>query len=300
MTSKKEITWNELIKELSSIRKRAGKPSSLNDVKDEASKEWQKIKDGIHEKYIKGKPKPKPRKGHKGAPSITRPGHIDFRTHKGDKYYHRDGHLFDHNEGGIVGRPYTKKKTKKHSKKHSKKYNKKHSKKVGRKKKSKTRKKTTAGTIKKTTAGNNKCGERLAEAVNALAVANTLLSEAKNENSRLAQANVKRMNLQGQIQNSKNQVEVLEKQVANLQQQVQTGRRKNNNLQRQVQTSNRANNNLKTQLADKSESITDKPQTEDNENVQPDKVVEEEEGLLDTLREGAENMYNTIVGQESK
>jgi len=44
--------------------------------------------------------------GHKGAPSKTRPGHIDFRTHKGDKYYNRKGHRQTYNRKGVVGTPF--------------------------------------------------------------------------------------------------------------------------------------------------------------------------------------------------
>ena len=46
--------------------------------------------------------------GHKGAPSITRPGKIDYRTHKGDKFYHRGNKLEDENIEGVKGRPYAK------------------------------------------------------------------------------------------------------------------------------------------------------------------------------------------------
>ena len=45
--------------------------------------------------------------GHKGAPSKTRPGHIDYRTHKGDKYYNRDGHRQTFNKDGVEGTPYS-------------------------------------------------------------------------------------------------------------------------------------------------------------------------------------------------
>ena len=106
-------------------KKKANKPSSLNDVVGEAGKEWKQIKEGKHPKYIPGKPKPRKKsrkksakKGHKGAPSITRPGHIDFRTHKGSKFYNRDDHRQTFNEEGVIGKPYVgPKKTRRKSKK---------------------------------------------------------------------------------------------------------------------------------------------------------------------------------------
>ena len=48
----------------------------------------------------------KPKKGHIGAKSITRPDHIDWRTHKGSKFYRRNHHLYNYNAEGVVGKPY--------------------------------------------------------------------------------------------------------------------------------------------------------------------------------------------------
>ena len=125
--TKKEITWQSLVKEM----KKPGE--SLKSAMKAAGDEWKKIKAGTHPTYTQGKSSPPTRKkkkekkikpGHKGAPSKTRPGKIDYRTHKGDKYYHRDGHLYDENVDGVKGRPYShhhhhhhKTKKKSHSKK---------------------------------------------------------------------------------------------------------------------------------------------------------------------------------------
>jgi hypothetical protein len=141
---KQPITWIELIQE--HIKEKKGNTNDKVGVKDvvqDARKVWSEIKNGDHDKYIKGSSKGKPRSskkakkskkgkkgkteknttpendneepepGHKGAPSKTRPGHIDFRTHKGDKYYNRDGHRQTANRKGKKGKPYSGKKTKK-------------------------------------------------------------------------------------------------------------------------------------------------------------------------------------------
>ena len=122
--SKQAITWIELINKKISERKAKGLSAGVGDVTGEAKPEWDKIKAGKHDKYVQGKATRKAKKGkkgkkgkkqrkskkvkpgHKGAPSKTRPGHIDFRTHKGDKYYNRDGHRQDENIEGEKGRPY--------------------------------------------------------------------------------------------------------------------------------------------------------------------------------------------------
>ena len=132
--SKKPITWIELIQE--HIKNKKGSSNDkvgVKDVIDDAKKEWTSIKNGSHDKYIQGSTKGKTRKskkskktstksnekedepepGHKGAPSKTRPGHLDFRTHKGDKYYNRDGHRQTSNIKGKKGKPYSNSKTKK-------------------------------------------------------------------------------------------------------------------------------------------------------------------------------------------
>jgi len=53
----------------------------------------------------KGKSHPK-----KGQRSKTRKGRLDFRTHKGDKYYNRNGHRQTRNRKGKKGRPYASRK----------------------------------------------------------------------------------------------------------------------------------------------------------------------------------------------
>ena len=146
--AKTPITWIGLIKEHIAIEKAKGKKSvGVKDVMGDAREAWKTIKNGDHEKYIQGTPSKssskktkkskkskkskstndetdkdesdsdesatEPEPGHKGAKSKTRPGHIDFRTHKGDKYYNRDGHRQTSNRQGKKGRPYSSRKTKK-------------------------------------------------------------------------------------------------------------------------------------------------------------------------------------------
>lgn len=127
--SKKEITYIGLVKVmLDKARKEADAAGSDFDQKSafkSAAARWKKVKDGSDSEYTPGKASPGTRKkskksvkkseedeeeplpGHKGAPSKTRPGHIDYRTHKGDKYYNRDGHRQTFNEDGIEGKPYS-------------------------------------------------------------------------------------------------------------------------------------------------------------------------------------------------
>lgn len=143
------------------------------------------------------------KKGHKGAPSITRPGHLDFVTHKGNKYYNRHGHRYRYNIDGVIGKPYQH--TKKHKKEH-----KNHSRKASRA----TRRGLGRGVA------SDACTARLAEVMTALGAANARLAQAQNENKRLSAASVQNMNLQGEIQNYRDQVGSLEKQVSDLQSQA--------------------------------------------------------------------------------
>ena len=59
-----------------------------------------KRKAGTKKKHKKSR---HPKKGQK---SKTRKGHLDFVTHKGDKYYNRKGHRQRYNRAGVYGRPY--------------------------------------------------------------------------------------------------------------------------------------------------------------------------------------------------
>lgn len=91
------VTWLDIVK--TQLAANPGK--SVKDVVPEARKEWELVKSGKHPTKTKGKMVVKRKKGkskkarrpHKGEPSKTRPGHLAFRTHKGDKYFHRDGHV---------------------------------------------------------------------------------------------------------------------------------------------------------------------------------------------------------------
>lgn len=128
--SKKEITYIGLVKVmLDKARMEADAAGADFDQKSafkSAAARWKKVKEGSDSEYTPGKSAPGTRKksnkskksakkseekeplpGHKGAPSKTRPGHIDYRTHKGDKYYNRDGHRQTFNEDGVEGQPYS-------------------------------------------------------------------------------------------------------------------------------------------------------------------------------------------------
>ena len=59
-----------------------------------------KRKAGTKKKHKKSR---HPKKGQK---SKTRKDRLDFVTHKGDKYYNRDGHRQRYNRAGVYGKPY--------------------------------------------------------------------------------------------------------------------------------------------------------------------------------------------------
>lgn len=128
--SKKEITYTELVKVmLDKARKETDAAGADFDQKSafkSAGERWKSVKDGSDAEFSPGKAAPGTRKrkakksrknveddeeeplpGRKGAQSKTRPGHIDYRTHKGDKYYNRDGHRQTFNEDGVEGAPYS-------------------------------------------------------------------------------------------------------------------------------------------------------------------------------------------------
>lgn len=121
--SKKQITYTDLVKVmLTKAREDSISLGRKYDPKEAfrmAASRWKQVKQGSDPDFAPGSKNNKPviAKGHKGAPSITRPGHKDFRTAKGFKYYHREGHLEDYNEKGVKGTPYIKKTRKKTTKK---------------------------------------------------------------------------------------------------------------------------------------------------------------------------------------
>lgn len=160
-----------------------------------------------------GKKKKHIKKGHKGAPSITRPGHLDFRTHKGNKYYNRRGHRERFNIDGVFGRPYQG--TRKHNKRSRKTAR-------GINKTARGMHKTARGINRELGRGaaSDACTARLAKVLTALGAANARLAQAQSENRRLSDASVQSMNLQGEIQSCRNQVASLEKQVSDLQAQA--------------------------------------------------------------------------------
>ena len=107
--SKTPISWIELINQKIKEAKNQGKAAGVMDVMPEAKSDWKKIKDGSHPKHVQGKPPKRgktKKRGHKGNPSVTRPGHIDFRTHKGNKFYNRKGKRQTVNVKGVKGEPF--------------------------------------------------------------------------------------------------------------------------------------------------------------------------------------------------
>lgn len=154
MPEKKVVSWRDLVSEEMKKRKKEGKSVNLKDVLPELRPMWEKIKKGEHDLYRianEGEKKLQSTKkklsktkkklsktskrlskkidkvedeveekvteepGHKGSKSITRPGKKNFVTHKGSKFYNRDGHYQVENEEGVVGTPYSTKKTRKKS-----------------------------------------------------------------------------------------------------------------------------------------------------------------------------------------
>jgi hypothetical protein len=111
--SKKAISYRELLSEVSAKIKAdaqaAGEKFDVKKVGKAAGERWAAVKSGADPEFSQAAPgtasKPKP--GHKGAPSKTRPGRKDFVTHKGDKFYNRDGHRQNFNADGVVGTPYS-------------------------------------------------------------------------------------------------------------------------------------------------------------------------------------------------
>ena len=120
---KKGVTYLELVKinlnKAKADSKKEGSSIEPKQVFSNTAAQWKKVKEGKDPLYTpkssstssksKKKNTRKRKKilpGHKGAPSKTRPGHIDFRTHKGDKYYNRDGHRQTYNRKGVVGTPF--------------------------------------------------------------------------------------------------------------------------------------------------------------------------------------------------
>jgi hypothetical protein len=113
---KKGVTYIELVKiHLDKARTDAKKIGSTFEPKQafsNAASQWKRVKEGKDTLYTQKSSSKLTRKrkrilpGHKGAPSKTRPGHIDFRTHKGDKYYNRKGHRQTYTRKGVVGTPF--------------------------------------------------------------------------------------------------------------------------------------------------------------------------------------------------
>ena len=100
---KEAVTYIQFVtKFLNEEKKKAGFESKK--AMGEAAKAWKDVKAGKHEKFEAASGSPKP--GHKHAPSKTRKGRQDYVTHKGSKFYNRDGHRQDKNEAGVVGKPY--------------------------------------------------------------------------------------------------------------------------------------------------------------------------------------------------
>ena len=128
----------------------------------------------------------KTRRGHKRAPSVTRPGRLDYVTHKGSKFYDRDGHWEAYNRAGVYGRPYEKRATKE---------------------------RTVRGAPRAT----RKCAQRLTGAMGQLAKTKAELERIKAQNRLLVKAEANRIDLESELQMSREQIDGLEDQVADLQ-----------------------------------------------------------------------------------
>ena len=124
---KKEITYIGLVKVmLDKARKEADAAGTEFDQKStfkSAAARWKNVKDGSDSEFAPGKTAHETRKregkkanksakktdeedkeplpGHKGAPSKTHHGHIEYKTHKGD------GHHQTFNDDGVEGKPYS-------------------------------------------------------------------------------------------------------------------------------------------------------------------------------------------------
>jgi hypothetical protein len=121
--SKQEVSYiglvSQVLKQARKDAETAGKVFNQKEAMQSAASRWKVVKAGNDPEFVPGKSaptrkankgsKPVPLPGHKGAPSKTRPGHLDFVTHKGDKYYNRDGHRETTNAAGVEGRPYARK-----------------------------------------------------------------------------------------------------------------------------------------------------------------------------------------------
>ena len=84
--SKQPITWIELIKKhMDDKKKETNKKVGLGDVVDDAKKEWADIKNGTHEKYIKGSSKGTTRKSKKSKKSKSNDDGNDSVTSRRSK-----------------------------------------------------------------------------------------------------------------------------------------------------------------------------------------------------------------------
>jgi len=110
--SKQEVNYiglvSQVLKQARKDAEAAGKAFDQKQAMQSAAARWKVVKAGNDPEFVQGKGAPtrKAKKGHKGAPSKTRPGRLDYVTHKGDKFYNRDGHRQDENAEGVKGRPY--------------------------------------------------------------------------------------------------------------------------------------------------------------------------------------------------
>jgi len=118
--SKQEVNYiglvSQVLKQARKDAEAAGKAFDQKQAMQSAAARWKVVKAGNDPEFAQGKGAPTrkakkdgkaaPLPGHKGAPSKTRPGRLDYVTHKGDKFYNRDGHRQDENAEGVKGRPY--------------------------------------------------------------------------------------------------------------------------------------------------------------------------------------------------
>ena len=124
--SKKEITYiglvSHMLKKARDDAAAAGKKLEQTSVMRSAGERWSSVKSGNDPEFSQGNSKKSTKKksskstlktdneplpGHKRSKSKTRPGHLDFVTHKGDKYYNRDGQRQTTNMEGVKQLPYS-------------------------------------------------------------------------------------------------------------------------------------------------------------------------------------------------
>lgn len=102
--TKTEISWNEFVK----VMKKDNPNLHLSEVLKSAGKEWKKIKDGSHDKYIQGKSKPQTRK----RKAKAKAGHkkSNSKKHSGKTHDESDDHEEHHSKHNKTHKKHRSKK----------------------------------------------------------------------------------------------------------------------------------------------------------------------------------------------